>query len=134
MCHLFVFYQILESKCIVCNLLLNRRTATWILFSKYLRRNEASKRENDQIRVNFATNEGRAAGNAHGGTSALHTLYYSFFKQIYDISHAKEQARCTLCIHRSEVKQRYDLGHAKEEVRHTLCVKRSLAKNRHKPL
>ena len=52
-----------------------------IYFFKYLRRNdEASKRENDQIRVNFATNEGRADGNAHGGTSALHTVYASFFK------------------------------------------------------
>ena len=76
-----IFCQILESKCIVCDLLLNRRTATWKLFFEYLRRNdEASKRENDQIRVNFATNEGRADGNAHGGTSALHTVNASFFK------------------------------------------------------
>ena len=67
------FYQILESKCIVCDLLLNRRTATWNLCFKYLRRNEARKRENDQIRVNFATNGGRADGDAHGGTSALYT-------------------------------------------------------------
>ena len=67
------FYQILESKCIVCDLLLNRRTATWNLFFKYLRRNEAGKRENDQIGVNFATNEGRADGNAHGGASAQHS-------------------------------------------------------------
>ena len=67
------FYQILESKCIVRDLLLNRRTATWNLFFKYLRRNEAAKRENDQIGVNLATNEGRADGNAHGGTSAQHS-------------------------------------------------------------
>ena len=58
---------------IVCDLLLNRRTATWNLCFKYLRRNEARKRENDQIRVNFATNGGRADGDAHGGTSALYT-------------------------------------------------------------
>ena len=67
------FYQILESKCIVRDLLLNRRTATWNLFFKYLRRNEAAKRENDQIGVNLATNEGRADGTAHGGTSAQHS-------------------------------------------------------------
>ena len=60
-------------KCIVCDLLLNSK-ATWNLVFKYLRRNEASKRENDQIKVNFATNEGRADGNAHGGTSALHCV------------------------------------------------------------
>ena len=38
--------------------------------------------------------------NSREGTSALHTGYASFFKQTSDISHAKEQAHCTLCMPR----------------------------------
>ena len=47
-------------------------------------------------------------------TSALYTVYSSFFKQGSDISHVKEQARYTLCTHRPFL-QRSDMSHAKEQ-------------------
>ena len=37
--------------------------------------------------------------NRREGTSALHTVYASFYKQWSHMSHAKEQARYTLYIH-----------------------------------
>ena len=61
-------------------------------------------------------------------TSTLHTVYSSFFKQGSDISHAKEQARYTLCTHRPFL-QRSDMSHAKEQVPYTMCMPRSLSKD-----
>ena len=55
------------------------------------------------------------------GTSALHTVYASFFKQRSDISYAKEQAPYTVYA----FKQISDISHAKEQVRGTLCIYRS---------
>ena len=61
-------------------------------------------------------------------TSALHTVKSSFFKQGSDISHAKEQARYTLCTHRLFL-QRSDMSHAKEQAPYTMCMPRSLSKD-----
>ena len=61
-------------------------------------------------------------------TSALHTVKSSFFKQGSDISHAKEQARYTLCTHRLFL-QRSDMSHAKEQAPYTTCMPRSLSKD-----
>ena len=56
------------------------------------------------------------------GTSALDTLSTSFFKQRSDISHAKKQARCTLCIHHSLSKDPTKATRTNKRARHCVYI------------
>ena len=90
--------------------------------------------ENDQIRVNFATNEGRADGDAHGGTSALYTgapnkeysskqLKHRIVKRIL-VFKSSENSRAQM-VSRTDILRKLTLG----APAYTLCMPRSLSKD-----